>query len=178
LGTPVARGVHEEHRLVGRDRDHLAQRLGGGERGLVGVGGAAHREPARRPRHAGGGARRELLERGLVQQHAGLGVLDELAQLGRGEARVERERDRAEARRREDRLEEGAAVAEQDRHALAGPDPGRAQPARAARRALLERAVVERAPGLDQRGALARERRAAREPAAHVVEDARHGRLP
>ncbi len=72
--------------------------------------------------HSGTGTRDAVLEFRFVEQHARLGVVEDLAQLGWREARVDRQRDRADSRRREDGLEERGAIREHDRDTIAARD--------------------------------------------------------
>ena len=97
-----ARGVHEEHRVLGRDGLDGRARRAARELRLVGVGRAADGEAHERARSRAlpGGARRRL-ELRLVAEHPGRAVVEELAKLGGREARVQRDGDGAEPRRRE-----------------------------------------------------------------------------
>ncbi|HSJ98157.1 MAG TPA: hypothetical protein VLC53_13845 [Myxococcota bacterium] len=57
-----------------------------------------------------------------MEQHRRLGVVEQLAQLGRRQPRVEGQGDRAQPGRGEDGLQERRAVAHQDGDPVAGSD--------------------------------------------------------
>ena len=157
--------------MLGRDgQDRLVRRVRG-ELGLVrrpGTRAAA----ARRERR--GRVARERIERCLVHEQRGRAVGEQRAQLGRGEPRVDRHRDRADPRGREHELEIGAAVAEQQRHAVARADAARREQRRAAPGALVERAVIEATLGVDDREVIRPDLRAAQRPRADVVQRRGH----
>ena len=85
-----------------------------------------------------------------MEEDAGRAVVEDALDLGRREARIDGYRDGAEARGREDGLDIGAAVAEQDRNPVAALDARVSQDGRAALGSIEERRVVEIALGVDE----------------------------
>ena len=93
-----------------------------------------HARPQERGLHALGRLVGERDERLVAHQRLRLGVLEDVAHLGRGQAPVDRHGDGAEVVGGEERLEElGAVVREQADH-VAAPDPALVQPRRQRRR--------------------------------------------
>ena len=156
LGDPGrARRVHQDHRVLGRDR--LDRRARGGPRqgGLVGVRRAAAADAhGRRLRGALAGAQRHVGVLRVVDQYPRRAVLEHAADLPGREAGVDGDGDGAQLRRGEDHLEVGRAVPEDQGDPVAPGDAFRFQHRRAARDPLAARGTS--ACGRDRRWRAAR----------------------
>ena len=111
-----------------------------------------------------------------MEEDAGRAVVEDALDLGRREARIDGYRDGAEARGREDGLDVGAAVAEQDRDPVAALDARVSQDGRAALGSIEERRVVEIALGVGERVPIARGISMPLQPDADVVGRRFHAR--
>ena len=94
----------------------------------------------------------DVLEAGPERERAGLRAHEDVLHLVGAEARVDRDRERAQAGEREVQLEPRGAVGEPQRHPVARADPERLQPAGDGRGALVQRRERERLVLEDQRG--------------------------
>jgi hypothetical protein len=158
LGTAGgAGGVEQQRGIVEADDGRLAQARARRDRALV-VG------PDLQPRAAEGrhGVRAGHEERGAR-------VVEHEADLGAGQAVVERHRDRAEAPHREERLQHLDAVDAQLRDAVAGTDTRRGQGTREPVDALRQLTVGHRAAWADERRTVGGDPGPAGGPAAEAV---------
>ena len=174
--TRRARGVHQDHRVIGGDRGDLRDRRGCSERSLVGVGGVV--------RVGDGSEKRARFEVGARRRHQ----LARVASCRRAETSASARSWRISGAAR--RVLSGRAIAPSraaanttSRKALRFPTKSatrsprptpreRSQPG-AARTTGLEIGVREAALALDHRHPRAGRRGAAREPSPRVVERAR-----
>ena len=111
-----------------------------------------------------------------MDENAWRAVVEDALNLGRRETRIDGYRDGAEARGREDRLDIGAAVPEQDRDPVAALDARVSQYGCAALGSIEERRVGEIALGVGERAPIARGIGMLLEPATGVVGRRFHAR--
>jgi len=154
-----ARRVHQRRHVVGADaghdalgiaaRDQLFIRRAVTGRALVGRGDLHHfaHQAARR------GGTRDVQGLRRRKQHAGRGIVEDVAHLGRGEPEIDRHEHRAQLGHGQRHFQKVRAVERQQRHAIARAHTARAQRAGQRVGPLLQFAKTELAAGVgvDQR---------------------------
>ncbi len=151
LGSPGrARCVHEQQRILGRDRLDAIQRRAPGQGLLVRIRLIAARDPQRRRVASGAGRFGDLGELGFVDQEPRPAVLEQPMDLVRRESHIDGDGDRTQPGDGEEDLENRRPVPQQQGDPVAAADSGIGEDRRASQASLVQRPVVQRPIRVDE----------------------------